>query len=516
MANARRIFQVLFLLLFLFLFIANEFEAGSGTDLPLTLFLDLDPLLAISTILVSHSFQMKFLFGLITLGLAILLGRIFCGWICPLGTMNNFAGYLKRLLSKAGNRLERRGGLLSMKYYILFFVLVAALLGWNAAGLIGPIPLLTRSLTAGTDPAFHTMVTSVLNSITSINIPVLSGLSSSLMDSLKGSVLPHAEPLFRQSLIIGMIFLAILAMNLFIPRFWCRYICPLGAFLGLAGNGQALARIRINDDKCIECGMCNRVCQGEAYPYPAIAERECVKCYNCHEVCPADAIEIYHGKTRMAREEVDIERRWVLSSCVGALAAAAAINAGVKISRAHPERIRPPGAVPEPEFLKKCIKCGECMKICLTNGLQPSLQQSGFAGLWTPILVPKIGYCEYQCNLCSQVCPTGAIRNVSMEEKQSIKIGLAWFDRDRCIPHTAGLNCGVCEEHCPAPGKAIKFEEVEATGRNGFPFILKKPYVDQSLCIGCGICENKCVITDKPAIRVTSSNESRGDNQVFL
>ncbi|MBD3178286.1 MAG: 4Fe-4S binding protein [Candidatus Latescibacteria bacterium] len=516
MAKTRRIFQILFLILFLFLFMANEFEGISDSSLPLTLFLDLDPLLSISVILTSHSFQLKFLYGLITIALALLLGRVFCSWICPLGALNNFASYLKRSFSRTGNRLDRHKGLLSLKYYILFFILVAAILGWNGAGLIDPIPLLVRSLTIGTDPAFYNLVSSSLNSLISLEIPLVSGLSSSFLATLKGNILPHAYPLFRQSLIVGGIFLAILILNLVIPRFWCRYLCPLGALLGLAGSRQSLARIRINEKKCIECGMCNRVCQGEANPYPAIAERECIKCFNCHEVCPSGAIEIYNGKTSMAREDVDIERRWVLASAAGAVAAAAAVGAGVEIGRAHPKRIRPPGALPEPEFLEKCVKCGECMKVCLTNGLQPSLHQAGFAGMWTPILVPSIGYCEYQCNLCSQVCPTGAIRKLSMEEKQSIRIGLAWFDKDRCIPHATGINCGVCEEHCPAPGKAIKFEEEEVTGKYGFDYILKKPYIDQSLCIGCGICENKCVITDRPAVRVTSSNESRGDNQVFL
>jgi len=516
MAHTRRIFQILFLILFFFLFAANEFEAVSGISLPLTLFLDLDPLLSISTFLASHSFYMNFLYGLITIALAVLLGRIFCGWICPLGTLNNMAGYLRRFITTARKSVERNRRLLSLKYYILFFVLAAAVLGWNASGLIDPIPMLTRSLAVGTDPVVSNLITSALNSLSSMDIPLVSGVSDSVLDTLKGSLIPYTKPIFRQSLIIGLIFLAVLILNLFVPRFWCRYLCPLGAFLGLVGSGQTLARIRINEDRCVECGMCNRVCQGEANPYPEIAERECIKCFNCHEVCPSDAIEIYNGKTKMEKDDVDIERRWLLTSCLGAFAAAAAVKAGVNTGRAHPERIRPPGSLPEPEFLERCVKCGECMKVCVTNGLQPSLNQAGFAGLWTPILVPKIGYCEYQCNLCSQVCPTGAIRDISMEEKQSTSIGLAWIDRNRCLPHVAGLNCGVCEEHCPAPGKAIRFEEVETTGSGDYEFVLKKPYIVQSLCIGCGICENKCVITDLPAIRVTSSNESRGDNRIFL
>jgi len=157
------------------------------------------------------------------------------------------------------------------------------------------------------------------------------------------------------------------------------------------------------------------------------------------------------------------------------------------------------------------------VKVCLTNGLQPTFAQAGLEGLWTPILVPRLGYCEYNCNLCSQVCPTGAIRSIDLKEKHSIKIGLAAIDHDRCIPWVQGVNCIVCEEHCPVPGKAIHFEEEERVNRRGETFILKKPVVDPRKCVGCGICENKCPVVDIPAIRVTSINESRSDeNRLVL
>ena len=132
------------------------------------------------------------------------------------------------------------------------------------------------------------------------------------------------------------------------------------------------------------------------------------------------------------------------------------------------------------------------------------------------MLVPKLGYCEYHCNLCMQVCPTGAIRLLEMEEKQKTKIGLATFDKNRCIPYTYNRNCGVCEEHCPAQGKAIRFTDEESVDQRGRTFTLKKPYVIPQLCIGCGICENKCPVVDIPAIRVSPINESRHDARLYL
>jgi MauM/NapG family ferredoxin protein len=230
-----------------------------------------------------------------------------------------------------------------------------------------------------------------------------------------------------------------------------------------------------------------------------------------------DAVSIRATARSTGDGNVDLRRRWLLASGIGALALVPALSAGVERKRTDPLLIRPPGALPEPEFLRRCVKCGECMKVCLTNGLHPTLTEAGLEGLWTPILVPRLGYCEYNCNLCSQVCPTGAIRPVTVEEKKNIHIGMAFVDENRCIPYAFGRNCIVCEEHCPTPRKAITFIEEKAVDGTGIGFTLKKPVVSPELCIGCGICENKCPVADLPAIRVTSINESRSEEQrLFL
>jgi len=185
--------------------------------------------------------------------------------------------------------------------------------------------------------------------------------------------------------------------------------------------------------------------------------------------------------------------------------------------RASPKLIRPPGALPEEQFLQKCVKCSECMKACPTNGLQPALTEAGPEGIWTPILVPEIGYCEYYCSLCSQVCPTGAIQELAIEEKTKVVIGLAWVDKNRCIPYDLGTPCIVCEEHCPTSPKAIKLVKTEVKLPDGTIMTPLAPVIDTDLCIGCGICENKCPVVDKPAIYVTSVGESRSErNQLLL
>ncbi len=151
--------------------------------------------------------------------------------------------------------------------------------------------------------------------------------------------------------------------------------------------------------------------------------------------------------------------------------------------------------------------------------------ESGLEGFWTPILNMKIGFCEVNCTLCGQVCPTGAIQRISIEEKTGtgpfvkegpIKLGTAFFDRGRCLPWAMETPCVVCEEVCPVSPKAIFSREVTIIKRDGNPITLRQPYMDPALCIGCGICEHECPVTDEAAIRVTAVGETRSKDRRLL
>jgi MauM/NapG family ferredoxin protein len=164
--------------------------------------------------------------------------------------------------------------------------------------------------------------------------------------------------------------------------------------------------------------------------------------------------------------------------------------------------LRPPGVAEESGFLAKCVRCGECMKVCPRNALYPAVLQAGLYGVYTPVVIPRLGYCEYYCNLCGQVCPTAAIPSLPLPKKQKSIIGLAVLDKNHCLPYGKRMNCIVCEEHCPIPEKAIRFEEVEETDYTGKKVVLRKPYVVEELCNGCGICEYVCPVEEKAAIEV--------------
>jgi ferredoxin len=167
--------------------------------------------------------------------------------------------------------------------------------------------------------------------------------------------------------------------------------------------------------------------------------------------------------------------------------------------------IRPPGGQDEGEFLSRCIRCGECMKVCLTNGLQPVLWEAGLEGFYTSRLVPRLGYCAYSCNLCGQVCPTGAIPKLDLQVKQATPLGAAHINRSRCIPYNEGADCLVCEEHCPVSPKAITYNLIEVLDQQGRKVQVKGPVVQTDRCIGCGHCEYVCPVGGDSAIRVKRS-----------
>jgi len=166
--------------------------------------------------------------------------------------------------------------------------------------------------------------------------------------------------------------------------------------------------------------------------------------------------------------------------------------------------LRPPASLREGDFIDRCIRCGNCMKVCITNGLQPAMLEAGAEGLWTPVLVPEIGYCEYRCTLCGNTCPTGAIVPVTLEEKAKVRLGVAEIDHSICLPWAENSQCIVCQEHCPIPEKAIKVEAVVINGRE-----LLRPSIDEGLCVGCGICQNKCPVRPRRAVRVSPRNADR-------
>lgn len=239
---------------------------------------------------------------------------------------------------------------------------------------------------------------------------------------------------------------------------------------------------------------------------------ECIECFSCAALCPPKAKSItYRWRWRPYHTPVDLSRRQFISTTAASITALGLLSVGLKNRNAEERLIRPPGSLPEGEFLNKCIRCLECVRICQSNGkcLQPDSIHNNITELWAPVAVMREGYCEYACNLCGEVCPTEAILPLSLATKQKTPMGLAYFDKNLCIPFAQNKDCLVCEEHCPTPDKAIKFEIKDIILPDGSTRKVKYPYVIKELCIGCGICEYKCPIPGEPGILVNIDNQLR-------
>lgn len=510
---ARRATQAAFLLLFLFLFLQTEQKGADSLGYPVKWFLDVDPLLFLGTWAASHQWVGAFAWSIGLLVLTALLGRVFCGWVCPLGTLNNMVGALKKWPAR-----PRARGWFHVKYLLLVGLLAASLLGLQWVGVFDPLSLTVRSLALGVYPALNAALNAGLDLLYAPDVPAVRTVAVAVSGLLKRTILAFQQPHFTQAAVVGLLFAAVLALNWVERRFWCRYLCPLGALLGVVGRWSLLKR-NVSEG-CTSCGLCDHGCQGGASTGDGEGWRpsECLACFNCGDACPTGSAG-FGFTARPAPEGVDLSRRRILAAAAAGAVAVPLLRIAPspRTGRPNPLLIRPPGAAAEPEFLERCVKCGECMKVCTTGGLQPALTEAGLEGLWTPVLVPRIGYCEYNCTLCGQVCPTQAIARLPRDEKVKVKIGLATVDKSRCLPFAHAVPCIVCEEVCPTPTKAIWFEEVTVRNRAGEPVDVKQPHVDLDLCIGCGICEAKCPVLDRPAIAVTSIGETRSpDNRLLL
>jgi len=529
MRTARRVSQVLFFLLFLFLLVMTEYKGRDEISYPVKIFFDFDPLAAAAAFLAAHSVPAMMLWSLVTVALTVLFGRFFCSWVCPMGTLNHVLSHNGRKATEnvRRNRYDKRQ---SWKYVAVIFFLAASALGLQIVGFLDPFSVLIRSFALAVNPVFNFLVRALFYPLLALDWPWLSALLEPVFTFLRRYVLSFEQPYFYQALFIGLLFVAIAALNQLRRRFWCRYLCPLGALLGLLGR-FSLLKLKVDKESCTNCMLCSRNCEGACEPHSTESwvRSECLPCWNCVESCPHGSISIGLGLPGRKDASVDISKRAVIASAGTAVGALALLRIdprkmapSSKISsreskKYNPVLIRPPGAVDEPEFLRRCIKCGECMKVCIKNAIHPTLMEAGLEGVWTPYLKMQLGYCEYNCTLCGQVCPTGAIEQLTMQQKHETVIGLAMFDKNRCIPYSLGRNCIVCEEVCPTPEKAIYFEEVEVTDKDGKTSTIKQPKVDPHLCVGCGICEYVCPLVDKPGVYVTSIGESRStDNQLLL
>jgi polyferredoxin len=480
----------------LFLFTRRGELAGDLANIPMRL----DPLLMLAASLAGRALVVGSALALATLLLTVLFGRAWCGWLCPLGTMLD----LIPVRPGRGRRLAVPEGLRKVKYVLFFLILFAALLGNQTLLFLDPLAIFFRTLTAAVLPPLDRIVTAIEDLL--FQIPGLDGPISSLDSVVRPLLLPAQPVSYEDALFFASFFVGLVALNAIAPRFWCRYLCPLGGFLGLIGR-VAIFR-RVATVSCSSCGLCAEGCPtGTIDPARNYASdpAECTVCMECLATCPPGSVRFKPSVSAPEGRPYDPRRRELLLALGAAAVGIALFRSDLLARRESPFLLRPPGSRegnPDVVALTNCTRCSECVRVCPTGAIQPAVLQAGLQGLGTPVLVPRLGYCDYACSACGGVCPTQAIPLLSLADKQRQVIGKAFIDQNRCLAWSDHTPCIVCQEMCPLPEKAIQLEEQAVWKPGGGTVELQMPHVVRDLCIGCGLCEYRCPVSGDAAIRV--------------
>jgi len=548
-APLRRIAQVLALALFFVLFFYVMWPYGSKDYAALReskefidaeTFLALDPLVSLSAAVAARAWVWSLAWAGTLLAVSLVLPRMFCGYICPLGTIIDLVDWLVgkgsgalslRLLTPwasgaAKGKVVRacpepaEGSLTDrapdplwrhVRYGVLVATLAAAALGVLVTGYFAAIPVLMRGLAFVAGPL--------------------------QLAGAKGGYLVPPAALGAGQIVSVALFLALLALTFLGRRFWCRHLCPSGAVFSVA-NVLRLTERKV-DAKCVRCGQCVNTCPfGAIKPDFSTRPLDCTFCQTCGGVCPVEAIQFVGRWTEMGSAakgsgalslrlltpsasgaaigegvrslndvglltpSAGISRRAFLGGAAGSVAAGLAAGVAVQTGASGllpcgPPVVRPPGSVPEREFLRLCVRCGACYQACPNSVLQPMGLAAGLDGLWTPESRPDWSGCEPTCNNCGHVCPTGAIRALPLAEKRAARMGLAVVNQATCLPFAGREPCQMCYDECRAAGyDAIEFVRVGVqTDADGAPIEdsgYLAPVVLADKCNGCGLCQTRC------------------------
>ena len=417
--------------------------------------------------------------------LTLLMGRIYCSVICPLGVLQDIFGWVGKKHRK--NRYSYSKPMNALRYVMLGVLLVTLIGGLGsvtaliapysafgriASNLLAPIYLWGNNLLA-------TWAESV-NSYAFYSVDVW----------LKGGV----------TLMVAIVTLAALFVLAYKNgRTYCNTICPVGTVLGFLSRFSYLKPV-IDTSKCNGCGLCAKNCKASCIDSKnhAIDYSRCVVCLDCIDKCRQGAIKyVPRSKAQQATPSgatTDKGRRAFIATSAMVAGASAVKAQKLKMDggfatiedKKIPNRetpITPPGSLSAKNLAQHCTACQLCISVCPNQVLRPS---AGLNNFMQPETSYERGYCRPECTKCSEVCPTGAIKPITKEEKTAIQIGHAVWVADNCIVNTDGQKCGNCARHCPTG--AIQMVPKDPNDKKS----LQIPVVNTERCIGCGACENLC------------------------
>lgn len=431
------------------------------------------------------------------LALTLIFGRIYCSVICPLGIMQDVISWIHGKQKK--NRFSFSKEKKWLRYTMLVLFVIALIAGVHAlVALLAPYS------------SYGRIVTNLFKPIYEGGNNVL----ASIAEHFNSYAFYHVDVWIKSLptfIIAAVTFVVLFVLALRNGRTYCNTICPVGTFLSFFARFSWM-KINFDEEKCKNCGKCSRNCKAACIDYKnhTVDYSRCVVCGNCLGQCNFGALHYEHPKkvkkasTTEGKESVDSARR---SFLLGATLASSAVllaqekkkvDGGLakiedKVAPTRNTHITPPGSFSAKNMASKCTGCQLCVSQCPNEVLRPS---TDLLHLMQPEMSYERGYCRIECNRCSEVCPTGAIRLLPLEEKSSTQVGHAVWIKKNCIPVTDGVECGNCERHCPVG--AIMMVPLDEDDEESVMI----PTVNEARCIGCGACENLCPARPFSAIYV--------------
>lgn len=435
--------------------------------------------------------------------LTLLLGRVYCSVICPLGVFQDAVSWLHSRSKKGKNRFSYSPEIKWLRYTFLAILVVAFICGIGSiVALLAPYSSYGRIASNLFAPIYKW----------GNNLLALIAEHADSYAFYSTDVWIKSLPTF---IIAAVTFVVIVVLAWRSGRTYCNTVCPVGTVLGYISKFSIFHPV-IDAEKCKNCSLCSRRCKTSCIDYKnhKIDYSRCVACMDCIDNCKHGALKL---KCRFAKAKTDSDvkdtvstaqidsarRSFITATAIATTTAVVKsqekkVDGGLAVieDKKIPERathIVPAGALSARNFTNHCTACQLCVSVCPNNVLRPS---TDLAKLMQPEMSYERGYCRPECTKCSEVCPAGAINPISVAEKSSIRIGHAVWIKKNCIPLTDGVECGNCARHCPSGAILM----VASDSSN--PDSVKIPVVNMERCIGCGACENLCPARPFSAIYV--------------
>jgi ferredoxin len=440
--------------------------------------------LLISTQFFPSILRMTPILGLFLIGfpavilLTFFYGRVYCSILCPFGILQDLLSWSTRQFHDI--RLVRDKSKVSLHYTIATFTTIAGITGFTLPlALLEPFSLCGKLMTATVQPSVVLFV------------KFLEDNKISWVPEMSYNPISIANSVLSAGIIILLIHIVAHKGRLF-----CNTLCPTGAALRFIA-GFSRNKLAIDTSKCVICGMCEPTCKAGCIDLQIqkIDFQRCVMCMNCVATCPNDAIRFNpESQTEPSRKKVQFSetRRKIILGTAASIAGIAVPMIAAKPLKNGKVPILPPGALNLKRFQSKCTSCHLCVSVCPTKVISPAFLEWDMAGLLRPHLTFRNGVCKEDCNECSKVCPTGALKEIPLKNKKLLKIGDVEYKKDLCIVKTEETACKACADHCPT--NAIKMVPYANN--------LMIPEVNSDLCTGCGGCEYACPVKPVKAIRV--------------